>query len=169
MRCRSARLECSTLIITTMIIAAFFSLPACTPFKTPEIREPKNMRVQVLRWVGNQPVVRIESHCYNQNALGFTFKGGTLDLQLENFKLGRAIIDTTFYVSAHSDFIVPIQLQLDAVAMGETGMDFTKPVRVRVDGSMKGTAMGITKTLPIHYDSLHIIDLIMNYPVDGQH
>ncbi|MHA4811066.1 LEA/WHy family protein [Flavitalea flava] len=152
----------------TGIILSVILFPACTAFKTPEIREPKDMKVRVLRWVGNQPVVRIESHCYNQNGLGFTFKGGELDLKLENYLLGHAVVDTSFYVEAHADFMVPIQLQLDAVRMGETGMDLTKPVRVRVDGTMKGYAWGITRTLPVHYDSAHVIDLIMNYPVDGQ-
>lgn len=154
--------------IAALTTLALFSLSACTVFNTPEIREPKEMKVQVLRWVGNQPVVRIESHCYNQNGIGFTFLGGELDIRLENFTLGHAIIDTSFHVGAHEDFIVPIQLQLDAVKLGETGMDFTKLNRVRVDGKMRGKAMGITKSLDIHYDSLHTINLIMNYPVDGK-
>ena len=153
-------------ILALMAIASAILLSSCHPFETPEIREPKKIRAQVLRFVGNQPIVRMEAHCYNQNALGFTYEGGEFDLFLDTLFLGHAVIDTSFPVNAHAPFTVPFQLRLDAVRLGAHGLDLSKEVRVRVDGSMWGSTLGISKTLPVHYTGRHLIDLRMNYPVN---
>lgn len=145
-------------VLLSFCIAGFTS---CTVFETPEIREPDEMKCYILGFENTIASLRIESLCHNQNGIGFTFKGGTLDLTLDSFKLGTAVIDTTFKVDAHSDFMVPIQLKVDAVKLGATGMDFSKGVTVKVDGQMRGSAFGIGKTLPIHYEKKHTIDLIM--------
>jgi LEA14-like dessication related protein len=149
--------------IIGMALSGVLSFSSCTVFETPEIREPSEMTVQILSFQDAKANIRIESHCHNQNGIGFTFKGGELDLMLDSFKLGRAIVDTTFKVSAHSDFIVPIQLTIDAAEMGKTNMDFTKGVNVSVKGKMKGSAFGINRELPIHYEKKHTINLILPY------
>lgn len=137
-------------------------LYSCHPFKTPEIREPHVITVHILRWVNNnQPVIRIESHCYNPNAVGFDFKGGELDMYLDSFYLGRAVVDTPFHVAAHSNFMVPLQLQLDLVRLLKNGLQLEKEDTVKVDGRMKGTSVGITKTLPIHYQGVHKLAIDM--------
>lgn len=160
MKNRSSALR---LIALAFSASVFFS--SCTVFDTPEIREPDEMQVKILYFQDSKATIRIESKCHNQNGIGFTFKGGELDLTLDSFKLGKAIIDTTFHVDAHSDFMVPIQLTIDAAEMGKTNMDFSKGVKVTVDGKMKGSAFGINKTLPIHYEKKHTINLIMPYAI----
>lgn len=150
-------------IAAGLVMAGIIAFTSCTVFETPEIREPDEMQVKILAFDNARANIRIESHCYNQNRIGFTFKGGELDLMLDTFKLGKAIVDTTFDVAAHSDFMVPIQLWIDAAAMGRTNMDFAKGVKVTVDGKMKGSAFGIGKTLPIHYEKKHTINLILPY------
>lgn len=153
------------LIVCCLAISTL--LGACHPFQTPEIREPKKITIQVERWAGTNAIVRINAHCYNQNSLGFTYKGGTLDLTMENHPIGHAVVDTTFDVAAHSAFTVPIEFPLDVPALGKYNLDLSKEVRIEVDGKMNGTSHGISKTLDIHYDAMHLIDLKMNYPVDG--
>lgn len=150
-------------IAASIIMAGIISFTSCTVFETPEIREPDEMQVKILAFDNGRANIRIESHCYNQNKIGFTFKGGELNLKLDTFTLGKAIVDTIFDVSAHSDFMVPIQLWIDAAAMGRTNMDFTNGVKVTVDGKMKGSAFGIGKTLPIHYEKKHKINLVLPY------
>ena len=149
--------------IPGLALSGVLSFSSCTVFETPEIREPNEMTVQILSFQDAKANIRIESHCHNQNGIGFTFKGGELDLMLDSFKLGRAIVDTSFKVAAHSDFMVPIQLTIDAAEMGKTNMDFTKGVNVSVKGKMKGSAFGINRELPIHYEKKHTINLILPY------
>jgi LEA14-like dessication related protein len=156
-----------TIAAAARIPVLFFSFciffTSCSVFETPEIREPDEMTVQILSFEDAKANIRIESHCHNQNGIGFTLKGGELDLMLDSFKLGTAIIDTSFKVAAHSDFMVPIQLKIDAAEMGKTNMDFSKGVKVTVDGKMKGSAFGINRTLPIHYEKMHTINLVLPY------
>lgn len=151
------------------IIVFSFSLfvSSCNVFETPEIREPDEMQVRILRFNGPVATLRIESHCHNQNGIGFTFKGGELDLSLNDHPLGRAIVDTSFKVAAHSDFMVPIQLDLDLAKFGTSNLDLSKKLRVKVAGNMKGSAFGIGKTLPILYEKEHMLNLILPYAVDA--
>lgn len=149
--------------ITGMALSGVLSFSSCTVFETPEIREPDEMIVQILSFQDAKAHIRIESHCHNQNGIGFTFKGGELHLMLDSFKLGKAIVDTSFKVAAHSDFMVPIQLTIDAAEMAKTNMDFVKGVNVTVDGKMKGSAFGINRELPIRYQKKHSINLVLPY------
>lgn len=150
-------------IMLGMTLSGVLSFSSCTVFETPEIREPDEMTVQILSFQDAKANIRIESHCHNQNGIGFTFKGGELDLMLDSFRLGHAIVDTSFKVAAHSDFMVPVQLTIDAGEMGKTNMDFTKGVNVTVKGKMKGSAFGINRELPIHYEKKHTINLVLPY------
>jgi LEA14-like dessication related protein len=143
-------------------------LASCTVFETPEIREPEEMIVRILRFNGPVATLRIESHCYNQNGIGFTFKGGELALFLNDHPLGQARIDTVFKVPAHTAFIVPIQLNLDLAKFAATNLDLSKKLRVKVKGNMKGSALGINKTLPIDYEKGHLLNLVLPYPLDGK-
>ncbi|NML21630.1 LEA type 2 family protein [Pseudoflavitalea sp. G-6-1-2] len=143
-------------------------LASCSVFDTPEIREPKELPIRILKFdTSGHAQIRIEAHCYNQNRLGFNFKGGELDLHLNSYKLGHAVIDTNFSVDGHSNFMVPIQLTINAAELGAIpGLDFTKDNLVKVNGTMKGTALGISKSLPINYEKQHTIKLILPYAVD---
>lgn len=152
--------------VCIFLLISVFHFSSCTVFETPEIREPDEMTIKILKFNGPIGTLRIESHCHNQNGIGFTFKGGELDLWLNDHTLGHAKVDTTFKVPAHSDFIVPIQFELDLAKFAETNLDLTKRLRVKVAGKMKGTAFGIGKTLPISYEKEHTLNLVLPYAVD---
>ncbi|MBO9631855.1 MAG: LEA type 2 family protein [Chitinophagaceae bacterium] len=151
------------------ILVFAFSLftSSCSSFETPEIREPEEMQVRILKFNGPVGTIRIESHCHNQNGIGFTFKGGELDLFLNDHPLGHAVVDTTFKVASHADFMVPIQFELDLNKFSATNLDLSKKLRVKVAGNMKGSAFGIGKTLPILYEKEHLLNLVLPYAVDG--
>lgn len=156
----------STIHLRTRAFIAFAYLlcsmiSACQPFRAPEIKLPYMLPVHVLRWEQNQPVIRIETPCYNQNDAGFTFKGGQLDLYIDTFYLGHAVVDTSFPVGARSAFTVPAQLKIDIASMIARGLRLDSVVAVRVDGEMSGATLGIRKTIPIHLHENHTIQLIM--------
>lgn len=122
---------------------------------------PEKLDVQVLRWEnGNQPVIRTSATCYNQNNMGFQFKGGEVEIRLDTLSLGKAVIDTTFFVPKHSEFKVPAYLKLDLVYLSNHGLKLNS-VMVHLNGKFKGTAMGITKTMQIKYTGKHDVNLIM--------
>lgn len=132
----------------------------CRVFSVPEFRMPALLDVEVLRWEGSKPYVRTRATCYNQNKIGFRFKGGTVDVRLDTLLLGRAVIDTSFFVPAHSEFKVPAYLLLDLPYLSQHGLRLDSTV-VHIDGRFKGTAMGISKTMHVVYKGTHNINLIM--------
>jgi hypothetical protein len=146
-------------IVLTFLLCPFFT--ACQTFKAPEIKLPYLLPVHVLKWANNKPTIRIETPCYNQNDIGFTFQKGQMDMYLDTFYLGRAIIDTSFEVAAKKTFMVPVQLQVDIVPMLNHGLKLDSLVVVRVDGEMSGSVMGVSRTIPVHLLEKHTIDLIM--------
>lgn len=132
----------------------------CSPFKTPQFKMPGNLDVEVLKWDGNKPTIRTKATCYNQNNVGFTFKGGEAVIYLDTLKLGKAEIDTSFFVPAHSEFKVPAYLKLDLEYLSAHGLKFDSTM-VSIKGKFKGSILGITKTLDISYKGQHNINLIM--------
>lgn len=154
--------------LSVLVFSFSLFISSCSVFETPEIREPEEMQVRILRFNGPVATLRIESHCHNQNGIGFTFKGGELNLSLNDHPLGRALVDTIFKVPSHADFMVPIQFELDLAKFAATNLDLSKKVRVKVAGNMKGAAFGIGKTLPIQYEKEHLLNLILPYAVDGK-
>jgi len=121
---------------------------------------PTSLDVEVLRWEDSKPYIRTKAICYNQNNIGFQFKGGTVDVRLDTLLLGHAIIDTTFFVPAHTEFKVPAYLLIDLPYLSQHGLKFDSTV-VYIDGKFKGTAMGITKSMHVVYTGKHNINLIM--------
>lgn len=116
--------------------------------------------VQVLKWENNKPYVRTTAICYNQNNVGFQFKGGEVEIHLDTLLLGRAKIDTTFFVPKHTEFKVPAYLSLDLVYLDKHGLKLDS-VMVHLEGKFKGSVVGITKTMQIKYSGKHNINLIM--------
>lgn len=135
-------------------------LLGCAPFKTPQFRMPSLLDVEVLKWDGNKPTIRTKAVCYNQNHLGFQFKGGEVTIFLDTLRLGKALIDTTFYVPAQSEFTVPANLKIDLAYLSTHGLKLDSTM-VTLDGKFKGSIAGISKTININYKGLHNINLIM--------
>lgn len=142
-----------TLILST-------ALTGCAPFTTPQFHMPVSLDVEVLKWDGNKPTIRTKAICYNQNNVGFTFKGGEAVIYLDTLRLGKAQIDTSFFVPAHSEFKVPTYLKLDLEYLSAHGLKFDSTM-VSIKGKFKGSILGISKTLDISYKGQHNINLIM--------
>jgi LEA14-like dessication related protein len=144
-------------ILSLFLVAGLY---ACSPFKTPQFRMPPTLDVEVLKWEGSKPTIRTKAVCYNQNSMGFTFKGGEATIYLDTLKLGKALIDTTFFVPAHSVFKVPAYLKIDMPYLSTHGLKLDGTV-VSITGKFKGSVGAINKTLDISYKGKHDINLIM--------
>jgi LEA14-like dessication related protein len=142
----------------TFLISTVFC--SCTLFETPQFRMPSNLDVEVLKWDGNKPTIRTKATCYNQNNIGFTFKGGEATIYLDTLKLGTSKIDTSFFVPAHSEFKVPAYLKIDLAYLSAHGLKFDGTV-VRIIGKFKGSVVGMSKTMEVSYKGKHNINLIM--------
>jgi LEA14-like dessication related protein len=145
-------------LILTLVLAG--GLTACSPFNTPQFRMPAKLDVEVLKWEGSKPTIRTKAVCYNQNNIGFTFKGGEAEIYLDTLRLGKANIDTSFFVPAHSEFKVPAYLKIDMPYLSTHGLRLDGTI-VTITGKFKGSVAGITKTMAISYKGKHDINLIM--------
>lgn len=132
----------------------------CRVFSPPEFRMPATLDIKVLKWENNKPYIRTTAICYNQNKIGFKHIGGEIDIYVDTLFLGRAIIDTTFYVPKHTEFTVPAYLSLDLEKLAQQGLKF-KEVTLRLEGNMKGSALGVRKTVKVNYKGKHDLNVIM--------
>lgn len=132
----------------------------CKVFRLPEFRMPENLDVEVLRWENGQPFIRTSATCYNQNGMGFWFKGGEVKIYLDTLLLGNAKIDTTFFVPKHTEFKIPAYLRLDLAYLSQHGLKLDSTV-LSLNGKFKGSAFGLNKSLKIKYKGMHNINLIM--------
>ncbi|MDR6785386.1 LEA14-like dessication related protein [Pedobacter africanus] len=143
-----------------LMLAFSATLLSCAPFNKPQFRMPASLDVEVLKWEGSHPTIRTKAICYNQNKIGFTFKGGEATIYLDTLKLGKAKIDTSFYVPAGSEFKVPAYLKIDMPYLSTHGLRLDGTI-VTIRGKFKGSVMGIVKTMDVSYKGKHDINLIM--------
>jgi hypothetical protein len=143
-----------------LAVLLMVSAASCTVFKQPEFRMPNNIDVEVLKWDGSKPTIRTGAICYNQNKIGFTFRGGETTIYLDTLKLGVAKIDTNFFVPAHSEFKILAYLQLDLPYLSTHGLKLDSTILI-ITGKFSGSALGIKKTIKISYKGKHDINLIM--------
>ncbi|WP_143310033.1 hypothetical protein [Chitinophaga vietnamensis] len=140
-----------------LLLALFLS--SCSFFKTPEARLPRRLSVKVFNVTPNKPALRVTGVYYNPNNYGFTFTGGELDMKLDTFHLGHVRIDTVMIVPAHATFSIPVVLEPDFAALGNSGINLGDSVEISFAGTMSGRVGWFSKKINIHYQGKHALDI----------
>lgn len=145
--------------IFTLLTAALF-LASCgtANIKEPEyrdIREIKMIEMGIL-----QSTAGIDLVYYNPNNFGVQLSDARGDVYVDNAFLGRFSLGDKVQVKKRSEFIVPAVIKLDMIGALKNQQDIykKKEVLVKIDGVARVTKAGISREVPIRYQSMQNIE-----------
>jgi LEA14-like dessication related protein len=145
--------------ISTLTIATIF-LASCgtATIQKPEYRDISE--IKLLEPGILQSKAGIDLVFYNPNNFGVQLSEARGDVYVDDAYLGRLELDEKVNVKKHSEFIVPAIVKVDMIGALKHQQDLLKKkeVKVRIDGMARVKKAGMSRELPIHYESMQNIE-----------
>jgi LEA14-like dessication related protein len=146
-------------VISTLALALIL-LTSCgtANIKEPEYRDIREVKVLEIGLL--QSTAGIDLIYYNPNNFGVTLSEARGDVYVDNEYLGRFNLDEKVHVNKRSEFIVPAIIKLDMIGAIRNRQDILKKkeVLVRIDGLARVRKAGVSRELPIKFESLQNIE-----------
>ncbi len=151
-----------------MMKKSFAPLLACTLaitlFSCRQIVAPEYVGVENLQLGANSftnTTLLADVQLYNPNRSNLTFKSGSLDIFVDNRKLGHTELDSTIYIPRLDTFSIPLVVKLDIsnVIGNALSMGLKDSVLVRLTGKIRVGRSGVFITRPVNYEQKEKLDL----------
>ena len=147
------------IVISTLALGLIL-LTSCgtANIKEPEYRDIRDVKVLEIGLL--QSTAGIDLIYYNPNNFGVTLSEARGDVYVDNEYLGRFGLDGKVYVNKRSEFVVPALIKLDMIGAIKNQQDILKKkeVLVRIDGMARVKKAGISRDLPIRFESMQNIE-----------
>lgn len=147
-----------TWIPTILISLVVLSSCGTANVKEPEYREIREVRLIELGLL--QSTAGVDLIYYNPNNFGVQVTEARGDVYIDNAYLGRFGLDEKVQVSKRSEFIIPAILRLDMIGAIKNQREIfkKKEALVRIEGVARVKKAGITREIPIRFESLQNIE-----------
>ena len=141
-----------------------FALLATGLFSCRQIVAPEYVGVENLQLGASSftnTTLSADVQLYNPNRSNLTFKSGSLDIFVDDRKLGHSELDSTIYIPRQDTFSIPLVVKLDiANVIGNAlSMGLKDSVMVRLTGKIKVGKSGVFITRPVNYERKEKLDL----------
>ena len=147
-----------TLISTLFIGLIVLSSCGTANVKEPEYRDIREVRLIELGLL--QSTAGIDLIYYNPNNFGVQVAEARGDVYIDNVYLGRFGLGEKVQVKKRSEFIVPAIIKLDMIGAVKNQRELLKKkeVLVRIDGMARVKKSGLSKDVPIKFESMQNIE-----------
>ena len=147
-----------TMIPAIQISLIVFSSCGTANVKEPEYRDIREVRLIELGLL--QSTAGVDLIYYNPNNFGVQVTEARGDVYIDNAYLGRFGLDEKVQVPKRSEFIVPAIVKLDMIGAIKNQREIfkKKEAMVRIEGVARVKKAGITREIPIHFESLQNIE-----------
>ncbi len=147
-----------TMIPAILISLIVFSSCGTANVKEPEYRDIREVRLLELGLL--QSTAGVDLIYYNPNNFGVQVTEARGDVYIDNAYLGRFGLDEKVQVPKRSEFIVPAIVKLDMIGAIKNQREIfkKKEAMVRIEGVARVKKAGITREIPIHFESLQNIE-----------
>ena len=147
-----------TMIPAILISLIVFSSCGTANVKEPEYRDIRDVRLLDLGLL--QSTAGVDLIYYNPNNFGVQVTEARGDVYIDNAYLGRFGLDEKVQVPKRSEFIVPAIVKLDMIGAIKNQREIfkKKEAMVRIEGVARVKKAGITREIPIHFESLQNIE-----------
>lgn len=147
----------------TMIPAILISLIVFSSCGTANVKEPEYRDIREVRLIELgllQSTAGVDLIYYNPNNFGVQVTEARGDVYIDNAYLGRFGLDEKVQVPKRSEFIVPAIVRLDMIGAIKNQREIfkKKEAMVRIEGVARVKKAGITREIPIHFESLQNIE-----------
>ena len=147
-----------TLISTLLIGLIVLSSCGSANVKEPEYRDIREVRLIELGLL--QSTAGIDLIYYNPNNFGVQVAEARGDVYIDNVYLGRFGLGEKVQVKKRSEFIVPAIIKLDMIGAIKNQRDLLKKkeVLVRIEGMARVKKSGLSRDVPIKFESMQNIE-----------
>lgn len=138
--------------IAFYLYALLLVFSSCRHIKEPDFKGIENVRLDKMGIGGT--TLQMDIHYYNPNKSRLSVKEAEGDAWLNGNMLGHFIMDTLVNIPAYSDFIIPVELQVDMGKLLQNSMAIlmNPEVLIKIDGTAKIGKSGIYIRYPIRYE-----------------
>ena len=149
-------------VISTLIVAlgSVVLLASCASsnVQEPEYRDIRNIRLVDLGVL--QSTAGIDLIYYNPNNFGVTLSEARGDVYIDNEYLGRFSLAEKVQVGKRSEFVVPATIKVDMIGALKNHRDIykKKEAMIRIEGMARVKKSGISKDVPIRYQSMQNLE-----------
>ena len=135
------------------------TLFSCRQIVAPEYVAVENLQLGASSFTNT--TLSADVQLYNPNKSNLTFKSGSLDIFVDNRKLGHTELDSTINIPRLDTFSIPLVVKLDFsnVIGNALSMGLKDSVLVRLTGKIKVGRSGVFITRPVNYEQKEKLDL----------
>jgi LEA14-like dessication related protein len=147
-----------TLISTLVLSIVLFTACGTANIKEPEYRDIREIKLIEMGLL--QSTAGIDMVYYNPNNFAVLLAEARGDVYVDNAYLGRFSLDDKVQVRKRSEFIVPAIIKLDMIGAIKNHQDILekKEVLIRIEGIARVRKSGISREVPIRYESMQNIE-----------
>lgn len=151
----------------TLISTLALGIVLLTSCGTANIKEPEYREIREIKLVEMgllQSTAGIDMVYYNPNNFGVQLAEARGDVYVDNAYLGRFSLDEKVQVKKRSEFIVPAIIKVDMIGAIKNQQEILKKkeVLVRIEGIARVKKAGISREVPIRYESMQNIERFRN-------
>jgi len=147
-----------TLISTLFIGLIILSSCGSANVKEPEYRDIREVRLIELGVL--QSTAGVDLVYYNPNNFGVQLAEARGDVYIDNVYFGRFGLNEKVQVKKRSEFIVPAIIKVDMIGAVKNQRELfkKKEALVRIEGMARVTKSGLSRDVPIKYESMQNIE-----------
>ncbi len=125
---------------------------ACGSLNDPDFRSIENIRLS--RFGLKESRLLLDLHYYNPNKAGLKLKKAEGDAWMDDHYLGHFTVDTLIHISALSDFILPVNMEMDMshLLQNTTAVFLGREVTVKLKGKVRVGKGIVFINYPIRYE-----------------
>lgn len=147
----------------TLISTLALGIVLLTSCGTANIKEPEYRDIREIKLIEMgllQSTAGIDMVYYNPNNFGVQLAEARGDVYVDNAYLGRFSLDDKVQVRKRSEFIVPAIIKVDMIGAIKNQQEILKKkeVLVRIEGMARVKKAGISREVPIGYESMQNIE-----------
>lgn len=140
-------------------------LTGCREVQPIQLIKIEGVRLGQVR--NNEVQLFVDARISNPNARKIKIKSGEFDLMINNHSLGKTSINKALVIRGRGDSVYTLELTsrvgdlLKSGLSGLGGLLFEKKLVLRCSGWVRGSMLGVSKTVPLQYESeLPVSELI---------
>lgn len=143
-------------LLSVILVMSLFS---CRQIVAPEYVGVENLQFGASSFTNT--TLSADVRLYNPNKSNLVFKSGSLDIYIDNRKLGHTELDSTIIIPRQDTFSIPLAVKLDmANVIGNAlSVGLKDSVLVKLTGKVKVGRSGVFITKPVNYEQKEKLDL----------
>ncbi|MEO8405586.1 MAG: hypothetical protein ABI480_13355 [Chitinophagaceae bacterium] len=149
------------------ILLSSFLLVSCHHFKEPELKGIDKVNIGKIGFSETKVVLHMKY--FNPNHFSAKLKEAEGDAWMDSLYLGHFRVDSTVFVPAKSDFIVPVNLGIDMKYLIKHSLSVfvNEEANIKITGTARAGRNGFYKTFPLKYNGKQNLAKLFGQPFES--